>query len=288
MRILSWFLSILLHTAVLAVAVWAAQAPPRMIDLGVPVYHVDLVRLAKGSPAKAAPKAAPAPRPAPKAVPVAKPEPEPEPVAKPEPKPEPVAKPEAKPEPKPEAKPVAAKEKEPPKKAEEPKKKPAPKKPEPSREDVLKQALARAQRDVKWKERQQRKAVEQELADLRQSVAQADAAAENATQSGDGGDDAITAAYGLADIYSVQVVAAIRPNWRFPSLPGTEDLMARVRIRIAPDGTIREYMITAPSGRPEFDASVLKAVEETVQLPAPPRPDLEYIDVNFNLSELQQ
>jgi len=287
MRILSWFLSILLHAAVLALAVLAAQSQPRMIDLGVPVYQVDLVRLAKGRPARAV-KAAPRPEPKPQAVPVARPEP------KPEPKPEPVAKP----EPKPEAKPVAAKEKEPEKKAEpekKPEKKPAkpePAKPEPSKEDILKQALARAQRDVKWKERQERKALERELQDLRRDVAEDDAAvaagAENATGGdGAGGEDDITVTFGLVNIYSAQVVAAIRPNWRFPSLPGAEDLTARVRIRIAPDGTIREYMVTAPSGRPEFDASVLKAVEETRQLPRPPRPDLEYIDVNFNLSELQ-
>jgi colicin import membrane protein len=52
-----------------------------------------------------------------------------------------------------------------------------------------------------------------------------------------------------------------------------------------------DFYLHSPSGRPDFDASTLKALHETQQqedLPQPPTNDLLVFRINFNSQELQQ
>ncbi len=294
MRTLSWLLSILLHACVALAGIYLATPGEMRVSLDVPVYTVDLVQLApkKGRLPEPKPKAE-APKPA-------QPKAEPAPAA-PAPKPEPKA------EPKPEAKAIAAKpakpkvteipKKETPKAEKKPEPKPAPKKPakpQKTKEQELKEALAQARRDAKWKERKEAEERDKALAEaLKQAEADAalaearDAAkAETGEEVGAGGTDPNGAMLGLKDIYAAQVKELIRANWRYPNIPVDQSLVAGVFIRVGPDGYIREYSLLARSGRADFDESVLKAVEETEKLPPPPG-DISEIRINFNLQDIR-
>lgn len=302
MRILSWILSLLLHACVVLAGLFLATPGEMRVDLSVPVYQVELVRLSprKGRPAPVAakaPEAAPAPAP------------RPEPVAAP---PEPPARPEAKPiaakaeEPKKPAAteiPKPAPEKKPQDKP-EPKKapKPAPKKPaapEKTKEQILAEARAQALKDVRWKEhlaekqrekeeRERQKALDEALAGAEAEAALAEAreAVSDEEGPGAGGTDEEGVVMGLREIYAAQVKEAIRSNWRYPNLPVEQSLTAKVFLRVGPGGHITEYTLLAPSGRADFDESVLKAVEETELLPPPPG-DISEIRLNFNLQDMR-
>lgn len=284
MRLLSWILSIALHGGILLMAVYLATPSPMKVNLDVPVYQVDLVKLApRKGVAVPKPKAAAKPAPPPKAKPAPKPQPKPKPqaneiaakVEKPKPKPEAKKAPE-KPKPKPAPKPKPKPKPEP-----KPKEK-APEKPQKSRQDLLNEALAQAKKDVQWKEHLQRKTVERELAALREQVAKQDA-----TQAdGAGGESEEGVSAGLEEIYAAQVKAIIRENWRFPSIPVDAALVATVYLRVGPEGSITESRLLATSGRPDFDSSVMKAVQETRQLPPPPG-TVRQIRINFNLQDMQ-
>ncbi|BBD08336.1 protein TolA [Desulfovibrio ferrophilus] len=239
------------------------------VSLDVPVYTVELVTLQpkKGKPARVKKEAPPVV----KAKPVPAPKPEPGP---------PISKPEAK---------VIADKVDKPKKPEAKEvKKPAPpkpKKPEKTKQQLLAEALAQAQKDVKWKERKEKKdqerAHKQALEDMRKLVD-----AEDAELEGMGGEDEEGAMLGLKDIYALQVKEIIQANWRYPSIPVDQSLSAGVFIRVGPGGHITEYSLLARSGRPDFDESVLKAVEETELLPPPPG-DIREIRINFNLQDMR-
>lgn len=271
MRFFSWILSLILHVCLALTAYYLATPLPMKVRLDVPVYHVDLVKLAprKGV---AAPKPKPAVKQAEAAVAKPIPKPAPKPTAKE------IAPAKAKPKPKPKAE-VAPKKAPKPK----PKKKPAPEKPKKTREQLLNEALRQAKLDVKWKKRLERKSMEQELADLRKQVALQDA--KDKTQGAGGtADEGVNA--GLEEIYAAQVKAIIQENWRFPSIPVDSMLMATVYLRVGPDGSITESRLLATSGRPDFDSSVMKAVDETKGLPQPPG-NVNQIRINFNLQDMQ-
>lgn len=283
MRILSWTLSILLHACVALAATYLATPDSMLVDLSVPVYQVELVNLVprKGRPAVKAPAKPAVEKPAPK--------PKAEPVA---------AKPE--PAPKPEAKAIAAKVEKPEKPevteiAKKAPEKPAPpKKPQKTKKQLLAEALAQAQKDAKWLERKERKRQEREAAERRKALdealaqAEADAALADAKDEavGAGGDAEDGAMLGLREIYAAQVKEIIKANWRYPSIPVDASLAAGVFIRVGPAGHITEYSLLARSGRPDFDESVLKAVEETEVLPPPPG-DITEIRINFNLQDMR-
>ena len=91
---------------------------------------------------------------------------------------------------------------------------------------------------------------------------------------------------GLKELYAAQVKEIIKYNWRYPSIPVERSLVAGVFIRVGPGGHITEYNLLARSGRPDFDESVLKAVEETELLPPPPG-DINEIRINFNLQDMR-
>jgi colicin import membrane protein len=58
-----------------------------------------------------------------------------------------------------------------------------------------------------------------------------------------------------------------------------------VRIEIDDKGRIVGQEIIESSGRENFDSSVLRAVEETQELPKPPGKEIREIVINFNLKD---
>lgn len=285
-------LSLLLHIGVVGLGLFQLTSGKQIhVRLDKPVvYQVDLVRLeppAPGRPAPVAPTApappAPAPavqeQPKPAPAPPAPPVPEaPKPRAevkipeqpKPAPAPpKPAPKPEApKPTPKPEpAKPAPS----PPKPAAKPAQ---PKRTEPTREQILAEALGAVQKDVSQRSQDER---EQALASLRQSGATGSGGADGQAGSGYGG---------LVEVYAQIVESRIKAQWRFPKGGSRQDLSTTLEIQLDRDGRVLGSRVVRPSGRSDFDASTERAVEETGQLPPPPRPDLRTIRLTFNLQEL--
>lgn len=300
MRWTSWLLSFLLHVSVFCLAVyWPGETSTR-INLNVPVYNVELVSLAgkpeakPGPPAKKAPaRKKPAPekaeppkpkpkKPAPeKAVPVkAKPAPK-----KAEPKPEP---------PKPKAKQISTKK-------ETPESKPAPKKPAPKKaepkpakpekkaptpQQLLAQALRDAQNKAAREEKKRRSSLDDELASISREVEKQQALADaSRAVNGEGGGEGGTGNASLETVYLKIVEQVIRENWSYPNLATRDNPTALVEIRLDAEGRVLDYALITASGRPDYDSSVLKAVQRTRELPAPPKPSLRTIRINFNLQE---
>ncbi|MBF0515425.1 MAG: TonB C-terminal domain-containing protein, partial [Desulfovibrionaceae bacterium] len=87
-------------------------------------------------------------------------------------------------------------------------------------------------------------------------------------------------------VYAAIVEREIKKNWRFPNFGGLK-LVCVVELRIASDGSIDNFHVVQSSGRPEFDASAMKAVQETEKLPPPPNASLSMLQLNFNSQEKQ-
>jgi TonB family protein len=68
--------------------------------------------------------------------------------------------------------------------------------------------------------------------------------------------------------YRQQVVNTIKAQWT--NVITTPGLVASVRFEIAPDGTVSNPRIEQASGNAAYDASVLRAVQRTTELPPPP------------------
>lgn len=276
-------LSLLLHAGVVALGMvqWPFSKPLH-IRLDQPVvYQVDLVTLAPPAPGRPMPvrQAAPPPAPAPeqaKPVPAAPPQPAPQsPPPAPQPKAEVKIPDQPKPAPAP-AKPVPKPE--PPAPAPAPKKDPPkspPQKAELTRDQILAEALGAARQDVARRDLDAR---EQALASLRQGMASGTGGAEGAP----GG----VGAGSLVEVYAQMVESRIKAHWRYPQVGARPDLSAVVEIQLSADGRVLGSRVVRSSGRPDFDASTERAVEEAGQLPAPPRPDLRTLLITFNLQEL--
>jgi TolA protein len=193
-------------------------------------------------------------------------------------KPEPAKakKPQAKPEPK-KTKDISPDKKQ--TKAPKPKKREPEKKapPQPSPEEILAQALSAAKTKAAKEQETEQQQVDRALQQLRQQVD------EQARESG-GGES--SGASGAMEVYASIVEALVKKNWRYPAIGQSEELTATVEIDIDPSGAITGQRLTWGSGRPEFDASVLKAVSQTKSLPPPPTKDISRITINFNLQEL--
>ena len=86
-------------------------------------------------------------------------------------------------------------------------------------------------------------------------------------------------------VYISLVGEKIKDNWRFPVIGPDPGLSARVRIEIDDQGRILEREIIQSSGRERFDSSVLRAVEETGELPEPPGKEVRVIVIDFNLED---
>lgn len=296
MRTLGFFLSLLLHIAVIVGAYfYSTTITPPKVDLNRKVYKVDLVALAPKPKASSKPVVAVAPKPAAQPKPVAEikqPEPKPAPKPAPQPEPKPVPKPAPKPAPKPEpkAKDISTKKKtsvlpkkpkEEPKPVPKPAPKPAPKpkpKPQKSEKQVLAEGLADVRKLVAAKEKARVDSLKDELASLRENEAVgADVAAQPGEMSS-----------GLSEVYALIVGSAIKENWRYPVYAGEANLACTVELHLEADGLIKHALLVTKSGNPEFDSSALRAVRETERV-EPPRAERDkIIRINFNSQELSE
>ena len=165
----------------------------------------------------------------------------------------------------------------------------------PSPDQVLAQALQSARKDAAKREQQNRDALSKELAALRESAGGQGAGVGTGGGSGRAGAGGGTgtgvglgSAAGMAYLRAISQM--IKQHWRFPQISGKNVLVAQVEIRLDRTGKILEFMLVGPSGREDFDASALKAIDETRQsesLPPPPQ-GLTEMRVNFNSQELNQ
>ncbi|SDB47291.1 TolA protein [Desulfonatronum thiosulfatophilum] len=304
-------LSLLLHIIVVGLGLIQLSSSKQIhVRLDQPVvYQVDLVRLEPPAPGRPAP-VAPAPQPAPPAPPPvvqeqAKPAPtppKPAPPAPPPPQPKAEVRIPEQPKPTPAppkpapapAPPKPAPAPEPPKPAPEPPKPaPAPEPPEPApspepkpdppaptptppkpttpappqrteptREQILAEALGAVQKDVSQRSQP------------------------TAPGAGQGGAEGQVGYGGLVEVYAQIVENRIKAQWRFPKGGSRQDLSTTLEIQVDRDGRVLGSRVIRSSGRADFDASTERAVEETGQLPPPPRPDLRTIRITFNLQEL--
>jgi len=297
LRHLSWVFSIALHLVVLVGGAYVSTGTHIKLNLNKRMYEVDLVGPPnKGKPgAKSAPAAAgkAVQKPAPKDAKTAK---APEEPKKPEKKaaPSETAKAiptdtanatkvaEAKPEEpkKPEPKKEAPKKEEP--KKEEPKKEVAKKEEpkaekKPSKEDILAEALSEATKTAASTKGSQgaaksgskggsKDALADALADLGREVSGRGTRGDGTAEDGDG--EGVSSG-SLDQYYATQVVRAIRQNWRFPRLSNIV-LATTVELTVNKAGEILGSRMVNGSGRSDFDASVMRAIEDTKKLPPLP------------------
>ncbi len=303
---LGFFLSLLLHALSVVLSLVYLNTSGIKIDLDQPTYQVDLVSLMPqggpagpvGAVAKPEPEqlAKPEPKPAEakeEAVPVP-PQPKPEPPKPEPPKPEPPKPEPAKPEP---PKPEPPKP-EPPKKPDakaisddksaktakpEVKKEETPKPAGPTPQELLAKALAEAKKEAQTQEKRESSNFEKTLSSLRKSVG---ATPGGSAPGGPGGAGGGSGASGLLQVYGEQVKQAIKRNWRYPVIGASANLQASVEIKMDGTGRIVSARLITPSGKGEFDASVLRAITETQQIPPPPTAQVNAVQINFNLQEM--
>jgi colicin import membrane protein len=67
--------------------------------------------------------------------------------------------------------------------------------------------------------------------------------------------------------YAGRVRARIKPNIVYSREGGEGNPLAEVEVRLAADGTIVGSRLVHPSGNPEWDEAVLRALTKTGQLP---------------------
>ncbi len=227
--------TLLIHLVVFGLLVFSWSTDPSLHKAPVIPPHVKATMVEK-SKQKKAPVAKPTPEKK------TKPKPKPKPVEKPKPKPEPADKPKPKPKPKPPEKPKPSTK---PKPAPEPKPDPKPDIPEieePSLEEML------ADEEIEMDNQAQEPAADED-----------EEAASNADQS-----DVEVASHSDA------IRAAVKQRWRIPgTYRGRNDLKTTVRIRTIPGGEVLNVSVVSSSGYPQFDESVIKAVELASPLPVP-------------------
>lgn len=302
LRHLSWVFSIVLHLIVLLGGAYVSTDTHIKLNLNKRMYEVDLVGPpnkgkpgAKSAPKKASDAAAPQ-KPAPKDAKTVKAPDEPK---KPEKKVAPSetakaipsdtvnatkvaeAKPEElkKPEPKKEEPKKEEPKKEEPKKTakEEPKSEPKVEK-TPSKEDILAQALGEATKVAKSttggaegaakgnSKSGSKDALADALADLGREVSGRGTRGDGTAEDGDG--EGVSSG-SLDQYYATQVIRAIRQNWRFPRLSNVV-LATTVELKVNKAGEILGSRMMNGSGRSDFDASVMRAIEDTKKLPPLP------------------
>ncbi len=278
MQITSCLLSLLLHMGILMLGLyfpWQGAGQP--IDLGLPVYEVELVRapapepeepdqiqqqapaLEEKPPEDSGPKAARMQARAPQA------ESKPKPVQlqkKESTQPRSAPEPKAKQQPEQQEKPAAQQTSQ----------------PRPTREDVLSRTLQEVRQHAQNQAESDQEVLQRELAELRAAAQER----EGATQG------SMTGTSRRQEIYALQVQQRIKESWRFPSLGSDQDLKAEVQIRINAQGEITEVNMLRRSGRADFDSSILRAVEEAEGLPSPPDEQLSSIRITFHASELER
>lgn len=295
LRHLSWILSIALHVLVLVGGAYLSTGQHIKLNMNKRMYHIDLV----GPPNKGKPGAKSAPRQAvqetapqkatPKEAPEVKAEPEPKkPVKKAAPpetavpvetvnatkvvetKPEEAKKEEQKKEAKAESKNATLAEKAESKNATKPEKKP-------SKEEILAQALGEATKAAKTTKGSpgaakgspgggSKDALADALSDLGREVSGRGTSGDGTAEDGPG--EGLSSG-SLDEFYASQVIDAIRKNWRFPRLSNVV-LATTVELKVNTTGEILGARMLNGSGRGDFDASVMRAIEDTKTLPPVP------------------
>jgi len=285
LRHLSWVFSIVLHLVVLVGGAYVSTGSHIKLNLNKRMYEVDLV----GPPNKGKPGARSAPargeaskeiqKPSPKDAKAAKAD-EPK---KPEKKAVPTETAKAIPadtvnatkvaEAKPEEPKKPEPKKEEPKKEEAKKEEPKAEK-KPTKEDILAEALGEATKAAKKEGSSgadkgrggSKDALADALADLGREVSGRGTRGDGTAEDGDG--EGVSSG-SLDQYYATQVIRAIRQNWRFPRLSNIV-LATTVELTVNKAGDILGSRMVNGSGRSDFDASVMRAIEDTKRLPPLP------------------
>lgn len=297
----SWLVSLLLHCSLLVLLLAGGALAPR-IELPPPSYQVDLISLAEqggregaivpkdvsGSKPTTAPDAGPvkptqaAKPPQSTAVPI------PEKIKTPDtPKEE---KPKTEDKPKVEDKPKEDKPKEEKPKEDKPKEdKPKEEKPKEQKppKDPVADALAAAQKSSEKNARPRAAGGDQDIADAISTLRNQET---QDTLSGGGEGTGEGAGYGggvgIDATYTTVITAIIKKNWTFPGMADRSNLVAVVRVTLSALGEVTGASIETSSGRADFDASVLAAVQRSNgQLPPPPNPSLQDLRLTFHEAE---
>lgn len=292
----SWLVSLLLHCSLLVLLLAGGALAPR-IELPPPSYQVDLISLAEqggregaivpkdvsGSKPTTAPDAGPvkptqaAKPPQSTAVPI------PEKIKTPDtPKEE---KPKTEDKPKVEDKPKEDKPKEDKPKEDKPKEE-KPKEQKPPKDPVA-DALAAAQKSSEKNARPRAAGGDQDIADAISTLRNQET---QDTLSGGGEGTGEGAGYGggvgIDATYTTVITAIIKKNWTFPGMADRSNLVAVVRVTLSALGEVTGASIETSSGRADFDASVLAAVQRSNgQLPPPPNPSLQDLRLTFHEAE---
>jgi colicin import membrane protein len=218
------------------------------------------------------------------AVPIPRPDAQPEKKAEPKPEPKKAPEPEKKPEPKPEQK-----------KAPEPEKKPDPKPEKKPAEKAEKKpagpvnpaadALADARKQAhsaSGKGSGKGSAAASALKDLARELGG------KTGVGGGGGQGDGPGGGGIYDVYAGLVIEAVRPNWSIPVM-SRSNMVVQVRIELDRNGKVLDCTIERSSGRPDFDASAVNAVQRTSEkgmFPKPPTRAQQDILITFNSQDL--
>lgn len=286
MRISSCLLSLLLHVGILFLGLYFPwQGAGKPVDLGKPVYEVNLVRAPEPEPESEQAEQIPAQEDQAKTVEkeassqeraqpqASKKQSQPQKKSA-QPKPVQLQK-DSQAEGKPAPERRQKKEQQPPKQekqAEQRKKAQA----QPTRDELLNQALGDIRQHAQSQEESEQDYLAQELASLRSQADEGSARSSRGSRSSR-----------LEEIYGLQVQSRIQENWRYPSLGRQKDLAAEVEIQINAQGEIVSFSLRNGSGRRDFDSSVLRAVQDTERLPRPPREDLREISITFHAQDLE-
>lgn len=67
--------------------------------------------------------------------------------------------------------------------------------------------------------------------------------------------------------YAGRITRIIKSNIVYPEISASENPLAEVSVKVAPDGTIVSKRLTKPSGNAAWDAAVLKAIDKTERFP---------------------
>lgn len=302
----SWLVSLLLHCSLLVLLLAGGALAPR-IELPPPSYQVDLISLAEqggregaivpkdvsGSKPTTAPDAGPAKPAAEAKAPESNAVPIPEQIKVPDkPKEE---KPKTEDKPKVEEKPKEEKPKEEKPKEEKPKEeKPKEEKPKEQKppqqkppKDPVADALAAAQKSSEKNTRPRAAGGDQDIADaistLRNQETR-DALSGGGEGTGEGA--GYGGGVGIDATYTTVITAIIKKNWTFPGMADRSNLVAVVRVTLSALGEVTGANIEKSSGRADFDASVLAAVQRSNgQLPPPPNPSLQDLRLTFHEAE---
>ena len=302
----SWLVSLLLHCSLLVLLLAGGALAPR-IELPPPSYQVDLISLAEqggregaivpkdvsGSKPTTAPDAGPAKPAAEAKAPESNAVPIPEQIKVPDkPKEE---KPKTEDKPKVEDKPKEEKPKEEKPKEEKPKEeKPKEEKPKEQKppqqkppKDPVADALAAAQKSSEKNTRPRAAGGDQDIADaistLRNQETR-DALSGGGEGTGEGA--GYGGGVGIDATYTTVITAIIKKNWTFPGMADRSNLTAVVRVTLSALGEVTGANIEKSSGRADFDASVLAAVQRSNgQLPPPPNPSLQDLRLTFHEAE---